>query len=268
MSWHLSRLCAFDVETTGVDIETARIVTAAVLHLGGGQPVERPEGAPLLLDPGVPIPEEASRIHGVTTERARAEGRPAADGVRWLAAELHNAAAAGLPLVAMNAPFDLSVLDRECRRHGVDPLTDRARRPGGPTVRVLDPRVIDKHTDPYRKGRRTLAALCEHYRVKLDAAHDADADAIAAARVVYRLGQYAAMSADQLADLGYDRRAVTRWHALGRMSLDDLHAAQIEWAAEQGRGLAAYYQRQGQHDRAAEVRGDWPVRPLPEQAAA
>ena len=48
---------------------------------------------------------------------------------------------------------------------------------------VLDPRVLDKHIDPYRRGGRKLTDLCAHYKVALDGAHSADADAIAACRV-------------------------------------------------------------------------------------
>lgn len=33
--WHEQRFVALDVETTGVDVETARIVTAAVVEVGG-----------------------------------------------------------------------------------------------------------------------------------------------------------------------------------------------------------------------------------------
>src|SRR5690554_6553076 len=65
----------FDLETTGIDVRTSRIVTA---HIG----VLDAEGVLVgshewLADPGVEIPPQASAVHGVTTERARAEGRPA-----------------------------------------------------------------------------------------------------------------------------------------------------------------------------------------------
>jgi len=36
MSWHAGRLAAFDIETTGVNTESDRIVTAAVSVVGGG----------------------------------------------------------------------------------------------------------------------------------------------------------------------------------------------------------------------------------------
>jgi hypothetical protein len=60
-AWHDGRLCAFDIETTGVDYETDRIVTAAVALVGGGLVTEQ---ANFLLDPGVEIPESATQASG------------------------------------------------------------------------------------------------------------------------------------------------------------------------------------------------------------
>ena len=62
-------LAVFDLETTGIDVDTCRIVTAHVGVIGtDGEVLEQREW---LVDPGVEIPTAASLIHGVTTERAR-----------------------------------------------------------------------------------------------------------------------------------------------------------------------------------------------------
>ncbi|NUS56178.1 MAG: 3'-5' exonuclease [Streptomycetaceae bacterium] len=236
-AWFQGRLAGFDLETTGVDVENDRIVTACAVQCGGGHPTQ---SATWLSDVGgMEIPEGAARVHGITTERARAEGRPAAEVVEQLVAALAECVLAGQPIVAMNASFDLTILDREARRHGVQPLVDLV----GGDLRVVDPRVLDKQFSR-RKGRRTLSDLCEHYQVKLDGAHSADADAIAACRVVWRIGS----TVPQLAG----------------MSLDDLHQAQIKWAESQGRSLAAYFRRTpGKEHQADGVRTEWPLIPAP-----
>lgn len=235
MSWHLGRLAGFDLESTGVDVEQDRIVTACVVHCGGKQPTQPFNW---MADPGVEIPEGAAKVHGITTERARAEGRPAAEVVEQVVAALAESVAEGLPVVAMNASFDLTMLDREARRYGVQPLTDIV----GEGLRVIDPRVLDKQVDQRRKGQRTLTALCQHYQVPLDGAHSADADAIAACRVAWRLGSTVPQ--------------------LGEMSIDDLHQAQIKWAESQGRSLAAYFRRTpGKEAWADGVRTEWPLIP-------
>lgn len=235
MNWHLDRLCGFDVESTGVDVETDRIVTACVVECGGGPGTE---SLTWLADPGVEIPDGAAKIHGITTERARAEGRPAADVIEEVVTTLAESVGAGRPIVAMNASFDLTMLDREARRHGVKPLAELV----GDRLRVIDPRVLDKKVDPYRRGGRKLEDLAKHYEVALDGAHSADADAIAACRVVWRLGQ---------------RKA-----KLSALSLDQLHAAQVGRAREQAESLRDYFARTpGKESWADGVRTEWPLIP-------
>ena len=233
--WFEGRLAGFDLETTGVNVETDRIVTACVVQCGAKQPTQ---SFNWLADPGIEIPEEAAKVHGITTERARAEGRPAAEVVEQVVAGLAESVLAGLPVVAMNASFDLTTLDREARRHGVQPLTDIV----GKDLRVVDPRVLDKKVDPYRRGGRKLEDLCRTYDVRLDGAHSADADAIAACRVAWRIA--------------------TTKPAIGRASLDELHALQIEWARQQAESLRAYFARTpGKESWADGVRTEWPLIP-------
>jgi DNA polymerase-3 subunit epsilon len=239
MSWHLGRLAGFDTESTGVDVENDRIVTACVVQVGGNQP---PAPANWLADPGIEIPEAASRVHGITTERARAEGRPAGEVIEQVVTALTAVVLSGIPIVAMNAPFDFTLLDRDARRHGVQPLTDIV----GDDLRVIDPRVLDKHVDTYRRGKRTLTDLCAHYEVPLDGAHSADADAIAACRVAWRLG--------------------SRYPGLAGLDLDALHKAQIEWAAEQAASFQAHLRSKGETD--AVIDGSWPLRPVETGGAA
>ncbi|MFJ3973998.1 3'-5' exonuclease [Streptomyces sp. NPDC090021] len=234
MSWISGPLVAFDLETTGTDVETDRIVTAAVVRLdpAGAVAAERT----WLLDPGVAIPEQASAIHGISTQHAREHGARAASAVEEIAQAVAEGLRSGTPLVVMNARYDLSLLDRECRRHGVASITERL---GGVPAPVIDPLVIDKHVDKYRKGKRALHALCAHYGVSLDDAHDARADAVAAARVVRRIGE--------------------RHQPVGLMSLADLHGLQVRAAAEQSASLQAYLRRTA--DPTAVVEPAWPLIP-------
>ncbi|MFJ3923070.1 3'-5' exonuclease [Streptomyces sp. NPDC090022] len=235
MSWYRGRLCGFDLETTGIDVEHDRIVTACVVQCGGGHPTQ---SATWLANPGVEIPEGAAKVHGITTEQAQAEGQPAGQVVEQLVAALSQVVLAGIPIVAMNAAFDLTILDREARRHRVHPLTDTV----GDALRVLDPRVLDKQVDPYRRGGRKLEDLCRTYGVRLDGAHTADADALAACRVAWRIGA----SRPELAAL----------------TLPALHSRQVDWAAEQALSLADYFRRTpGKESWADGVRTEWPFIP-------
>lgn len=233
MTWHLGRMAGFDIESTGVDPLTARIVTACIVQVGGQQPTTI---ANWLTDvDGVEIPVEAAAVHGISTEQARAKGVPLREAVAEILAGLTQVILSGVPIVAMNARYDMSLLDQEAERFGLDPL---------PTGHVVDPFVIDKEVDRYRAGRRNLGALCDHYGVRLDAAHSADADALAACRVAWR--------------------QATRYPQLAAMTLDELHTAQVGWAAEQAASLQEYFRKTRP---GAVVDGAWPLIPRQKEAA-
>ena len=221
-------MAVFDLETTGVDVETARIVTAHVGMLdANGHLYERNDW---MLDPVVEIPAGASAVHGISTERARAEGAPAAAGVSEIVERLRELLGRGLPVVAYNAPYDFTVLNREALRHGIEPLREPAP--------VIDPLVIDKAVDRYRKGKRTLVVTAEYYGVPLEDAHDASADAVAAGRVAQAI---AARWADQLPE-----------------TATALHTQQAAWAAEQAASFQEYMRRV--KDPGFTASGAWPER--------
>ncbi|MFL1429091.1 MULTISPECIES: exonuclease domain-containing protein [unclassified Nocardiopsis] len=230
MSWHTRPMAALDFESTGLDVATDRIVTAALWRIDPAAGTK--EKLSWLADPGVEIPEEVTAIHGITTEHARQNGRPAVEVVTEIAAALEKVSADGLPVVVYNAPYDLGLLSAELERHGLAAgfLRD---------LRVIDPLVLDKHTDPYRRGGRKLTDVCAHHGVPLDEsqAHGAAADALAAARLAWRLGA----TNEELATL----------------DLDALHAAQVGWKAEQAASFQAYLRRG--RDPQAVIDGSWPL---------
>ncbi len=239
--WYEGPLAAFDTETTGVDVEEDRIVSAALVVQDA--PGGRVRATRWLVNPGIPVPPEATGIHGLTDDHLQRNGRWPAPVVEEIARGLAEQSIARRPLVVMNAPFDLTLLDRELRRHRASSL---GRYLESRPLCVLDPRVLDKHLDRYRKGRRTLTDLCAQYEVELDGAHDAVADATASLEVVRALG----------------RRFASR---LERLSPAELHTLQAVWHAAQARGLQAWFARNGSEE---EVNTAWPLRPEMPAAAA
>ncbi len=289
MTWHQGVMVAWDCESTGVDVESDRIVTSAVVRIEPGcEPLVRST----VIDPGVEVPEGAAEVHGWTTERVRAEGKPPAAELEWIAADLAAALTAGVPLVIANAPYDLTLLDRELRRHNLPTLMDRLN--GQPIGPVIDPMCIDKALDRYRPGKRKLTDLCATYGAKLTDAHDCTADALAAARVAFRLGQRAQQAladplsvVDVYSDRRYPDRIVRGFQEFGKLTLAEVHDAQVGWYAGQAAGLADYWRREANQlesearrarddaerstkladaqelrERAGTVSTSWPIRPL------
>src|SRR6478735_4172113 len=102
-TWNSLPRAAFDLETTGRNSRSARIVTASVTVVDSdGGVIHEHEW---LADPGVEMPTEASDIHGVTTEQARREGRPAHEVTGELATVLQDLFDAGIPVIAFNASY-------------------------------------------------------------------------------------------------------------------------------------------------------------------
>jgi DNA polymerase-3 subunit epsilon len=225
--WGDGPMLGFDLETTGTDPETARIVTATTVLI---RPGEQPKVREWLVDPGVDIPAEAAAVHGVTTEKAAADGIAPAAALIDIDFELRDAWADDVPVVIMNAAYDLTVVARELDRHcGIQ------FRVSGP---VIDPMCIDRAVDKYRRGKRTLTDLTAHYGVKMAGAHTSTGDALAAARVAWKLARV------------YPKE-------VGQLSLTDLHRAQAGWRSEWAAGFTDYLRSQGKNDR---VDGSWPVR--------
>ncbi len=220
----------FDLETTGVDVRSDRIVTAHVGVLDADGRVL--EARDWLADPGVPIPDGAAAIHGVTTARARADGRPAQEVVAEVLEALRALFAAGIPVVAYNAPYDFSLLKNEALRHGLVPIDAPAP--------VIDPLVVDKTYDRWRRGKRTLSAVAAHYAVRLDGAHEAAADATAAGRVAQALAE--------------------RFAPWLPTTATELHTRQIAWARAQADSLTEYFISIGRLDPDDRIDGSWPIR--------
>ncbi len=103
---------ALDLETTGLDVATDRIVEIAAVRLqGAGGEDDR---FARLVSPGLPIPPSSTRIHGITDDEvAGAEAFAAVipEFSQWVGRSL---------VIGYALGFDLAVLKAEHQRHGLD----------------------------------------------------------------------------------------------------------------------------------------------------
>lgn len=231
--WTEERIGGVDFETTGVRYAIDRVIQYCVADT---DPRHDPMIVQGLINPGVPIPKEASDIHGITdrdVEQYGEDPRAALEGVRDL---LSAFVMSQVPIGGMNLAFDLSMLRWECRRWDLKWIEVDARMPLAP---VLDAFVLDKYVDPWRKGKRKLTDLARHYGVPLDesAAHDATVDTLASVEVLRAIGR--------------------RYPEVGEMSAYRLTALQVEWRAEQQVSLQKHFRQKGQVD--AVVDPCWPL---------
>lgn len=221
MSWWNGPLVGFDLETTGVNVVEDRIVTASVIWDAPGQ--ER-RIKNFLLDPGIEIPEGAVDVHGVTTEQAQAEGIPAAEGVPQLVELLRGVNDKKIPFVAFNGSFDFTLLNSEAERYGLEGIN-----PWG----LVDPLVIDRQFDRYRRGKRTLVAMAELFGVALDNAHESEFDAIAAVELARIFG-----------------------HRYQLDGIAELQTQQAQWHKAWAANFTAYLASKGKTE---VIDGSWPL---------
>jgi len=211
MTWLENPMVGFDTETTGINTTNDRIVTAALITRTGSDVALRT----WLIDPGVPIPAAASAVHGITTEHARENGAPPADALAEIADALAAALGSGVPVVGFNVQYDLSILEAELARNGLPTLASRLPRGLRP---VVDPLVLDRHLDKWRRGKRKLIDVCRTYGVAVNAdeLHAADADVLATLDLVHAIA--------------------AKYPAVASVELSDLHDQQVEahrvWATE------------------------------------
>lgn len=221
-----SILVGFDTETTGVDVENDRVVSACITF---HDPVNGTRVHNFLLNPGIDIPEGASAVHGITTEKAQAEGQDARTGLAEILDLL--VAYSAYPLVAYNGVFDMTIMDREARRHGLPVFTPTA---------MIDPFILDKALDPYVRGtgQRQLTPTAARYGVVLENAHSADADALAAVLIARAMGLSGKLTAD----------------------VDELHQRTIALRVKQQDNFEQWLRKQGKDD---VLDREWPVISLP-----
>jgi DNA polymerase-3 subunit epsilon len=165
-------LVAIDTETTGRDPEVDRVVEVACVIWRGGEIVKK---LAWFVNPGRPIPKEASDVHGITDETVKdAPPFPLVMG------ELLDAIRGAVP-VAYNAEYDRKVLAAEMSRAGVPPqsLPPAVRR----NIEWIDPLVWAREIQRAEKSR-ALSEVAERLGIKLENAHRASDDAEATLRVL------------------------------------------------------------------------------------
>src|SRR5262245_29789953 len=154
-----------DTETTGLDPANARVVEIGAVRIARG----RRDGAPpfrRLVDPGVPVPAAATRVHGID-DAALAGAPPFAQIWPDLARYVGDAL-----VIGHSVGFDLAVLKRECERADIA----WARPP------TLDTRLLAEVAEPELAGY-SLDEIASWLGVEVADRHSALADADTTARV-------------------------------------------------------------------------------------
>lgn len=146
----------FDLETTGLDIANDRIVEIAYIKV---YPNGNEESFTYRINPGMPIPADATAVHGITDEDVK-DCPTFKEMAKKIAADFKGADLAGYN----SARFDLPMLAEEFLRADVD-------------IDLSTRKMVDVQTIFHKKEQRTLSAAYKFYcKADLTDAHAAMAD--------------------------------------------------------------------------------------------
>ncbi len=126
MLWEFEEAVVVDVETTGLNANTDRVVSVAAIRakfsdLHVNQKVLSSDAFIELIDPQRNIPIGTTKVHGISNEDVR--GKPI---FQEIAHDLRNFVGER-PIIAHNASFDKRFLDAEFKRSGVRSLRTNGR---------------------------------------------------------------------------------------------------------------------------------------------
>lgn len=176
--WRDATLAVVDVETTGLDPTTDRIIEIAIVAMRDGEVLDTWSS---LVHPDREVPAEVERITGISTADV-------ADAPRF--AEIADAVAEHLEdriFVAYNLAFDRAFVRTELERCGRDWVEPRC----------LDPLIFVRELHR-NQGSKRLGAVAARLGIPLEEAHRAAHDAEAAGRVLYALGGQLPETLDEL----------------------------------------------------------------------
>jgi DNA polymerase III subunit epsilon len=176
--WAEQRLCVIDFETTGLTPATDRVIEVGIACFERGELVTLKNW---LVNPGIPVPEEARAVHNIGDEELR--GAPS---IAEVLPELEALIGDHLP-VAYHALFDRAFLHGEIDRVGHARLSDIPPAFEQEVV-WIDPLVWVRELHKDEKGHR-LGEVCARLGIGLDNAHRAASDAEATGRVLLALAE-------------------------------------------------------------------------------
>lgn len=209
-----------DGQILGLDLETTSADPFAALPVSYSLALRRNERLISYIsdyvDPGVPIPPDATEIHGITDEMVQRDGVEMASAMTVIIEKLRWAEAEGIPLTGMNLPYDLTII------HLLGNLD-------GWQGNVLDVFVLDKAAHRYRRGSRKLTALAEFYGAELSEIgrpHSATADAVLSILVLEKMAE--------------------KYEWMRQMSPGRLHQLQVRWREQQQQNLSEYFEERGE----------------------
>lgn len=210
-------LIFFDLETTGTNIVTDRIVELSYLKI---YPNSKEESNTFLVNPTIPIPKKIIDIHGISNEDVK-------DAPTFMQlAKTLSKIIEGCDLAGYNSnKFDIPLLAEEFLRAGVD-------------IDLKKHKFIDVQVIFHKKEQRTLSAAYKFYCNKeLEEAHSAEADTYATFEVLKaQLDKYSDLKND-VEDLAKFSSHTRNVDFVGRIVYDENGVERFNFGKYKGKSV-------------------------------
>ncbi len=216
----------FDLETTGADPRVDLPVQIAVVKVDPSGNIDKDV---FLVKPGIAISDGARSVHRITDAQIDAEGVVLLEAAKRLHSLLSVPIADGLPIVAMNASFDVTISERIFEMAGVSKLEWKS---------LIDPLILDRKFEKFRKGSRKLADLCLYYNVSTGELHQA--------------------LDDTLATLLLTKQIILKYPEIAQLTIEKLFEMQREWHREWANDFDRWKKSKG-YQGLTEYDFSWPV---------
>ena len=154
-----------DTETTGLNVKEDRIVQIGGVHIEG-MSISGENRLDVLVNPGLPIPQASSKIHGIYDKDVKDVGQFAS------VAEILNSFLDGRILIGHNIGFDIAILEQEYERVGLY----------WQEILYLDTMILGRCANP-RLPDHSLETLSTWLQIDIQNRHTALGDAQATAEV-------------------------------------------------------------------------------------
>ena len=217
-------LLFFDIESTGLNVATDRIVEISALKLmpNGDQELKTRR-----INPTIPISPEAQSIHGISNEDV-ADCPTFKEVAKSLAQWMSGCDFSGYNAVK----FDIPLLAEEMLRAGVQ-FDFRKRR------------IVDVQNIFHKLEQRTLSAAYKFYCDKtLENAHSAEADTIATFEILEaQLDRYSDVLENDVAFLADFSTKFKVVDYAGRITLDDTDTPIINFGKHKGKKVADVFRQ-------------------------
>ncbi|MEL6624911.1 MAG: 3'-5' exonuclease [Bacteroidota bacterium] len=178
--WESLRMVVFDTETTGLKIETDRILSIGAVAVEGGQIVIG-DSYEVLVSQGEPQTHEAIPVHGIIPSDVRQRGISEAEAV-----DSFLSYAKADVLVAHHVNFDVGIVNRALRRQ-IHPKAFLFNH-------IIDTAAVARKLEhPHRPHayidhtQYSLDALCDRYHISMEDRHTAWGDALITAKLLLQL---------------------------------------------------------------------------------